>query len=148
ARAKAKAENGVDPADNSDNDSVDAPGGEDDDDGLDGAREFAETMGRVSTIEGLASVAALLIPPPFGETASVILDVAAVVNGAISAGVYLYTDGWGSSEFQHAAGAVMLSLLMGGVAGSIDRIGVKSTAATVAKVGHKLISPVVDLFDW
>lgn len=93
--------------------------------------------------------------PPLAVAAGV-AGVASLALGAISAGIWAYTDGFGSEAFKNAAVGVALGAIGFRVGSAIkyadealEAAGhVKSWGSSVVAAGHDLLSPVWGVFTW
>ncbi|NEA51638.1 hypothetical protein G3I35_36585, partial [Streptomyces sp. SID10815] len=155
AEAAAKAQqNGVDPADNGDNDGTKTPStflGAD----KDQWRGFADMLGTVSTYSGYAAALGLLVPPPYGEAIYGVAGGISLVTGVASTIIYAFTDGFDSKNFLTSAFGVAVGVFttglpwgkFGGTVGAIDdaflgvKGGVMSAGAQAQRLGAAALSP-------
>ncbi|MFD8204663.1 hypothetical protein ACFV2G_34720, partial [Streptomyces sp. NPDC059701] len=152
--AEAAKRNGVDPADNADNDGAKSPGtflGADKDEW----RGAADTLGTISTWTGYAAALSLLVPPPAGEVLYGAFGGVSLITGVASTVIYGFTDGITSEAFLTSAFGVAVGIYttglpwgkFGGTVGAIDDAfrglgaGAMSVGVQARRVGAAVLSP-------
>ncbi|MET7972989.1 hypothetical protein ABZW44_07845, partial [Streptomyces mirabilis] len=150
AAAKAK-QNGVDQANNADNDGAKEPykflGGTADD-----WKGAADTLGTISTYAGYAAALSLLVPPPAGEALYGFFGGVSLITGVASTVIYGFAEGPFSSDcltsaFGVAVGVFTTGLPWGKFGGVIGEAlgplehGALSVGAQIERLGTAALSP-------